>query len=114
MLKVTKVAGGQRNITIHVSGMIHEELQPTPIDIGDKGAKLASLVWLIQEKLGFHLMWNLKDLLLPMESRNSVRFDSPLRPPEDWDGKMWIMSFNWGQPPVTESKAFFITLDFDR
>jgi len=114
MLKVTKAAGGQRNITIHISGVIDEELPPTSIDIGDKGAKLASLVWLIQEKLGFHLMWSPKDPLLPMESRNSVRFDSPLRPPEDWDGKMWIESFNCGIPIGIESQAFFITLDFDR
>ena len=112
-LRIRQVAGGGRNVTLHITGMLTKGDMPlTPIDLSvpeKSRAKIASLVWLVQEKLGIYLWWNKETILLPMESRNTVRFDSPLNPPENWDGRMWLSSFGWAAP----CKAFFAVLDFD-
>jgi hypothetical protein len=115
MLRISRVAGGQRNVTLHVTGVLTKgDLPLTPIDLGDQGLKLTSLVWLVQEKLGLCLWWDKETELLPMESRNSVRFDTSLKPPEGWDGKLWLSSFNFSFGPSVAKKVFFVVLDFDR
>lgn len=123
MLRISRVAGGQRNITLHVTGVLKGELELTPIDLEDeelqgkfdvKQAKLASLVWVIQEKLGLRLWWNEETPLLPMESRNAARFDNPIQPPKGWDGKLWLSSYHFDTEPRADEKWFFFTLDFDR
>jgi hypothetical protein len=63
--------------------------------------------------MGIYLWWNKQALLLPMESRNAARFDSPLRPPTDWDGRVWISTYGFALAPANPTKAFFFLLDFD-
>ena len=120
MIQVKQVIGGGRNVTLHITGMLTEgDLELTPIDLdpeknlrSDKSrAKLSSLVWVVQEKLTLYLLWNKNpdSLIMPMESRNSVRLDSSMAPPDHWIGTLWLGSSNW-QP---QGRAFFIALDFD-
>jgi hypothetical protein len=112
MIRVRQVAGGGKNVTFHVTGILTGEMtfEEIAIDRDKKDVKLASLVWLIQEKLGLVLWWDKKTEVLPMESRNSVRFDTSLRPPEGWDGSIYLTSFGFAAP----KKLFFLVLDFDR
>lgn len=113
MIVVNRVAGSanSKNYTIHVSGtLIDSDLPLTFIDLGEKQLKLASLVWVVQEKLGLYLGWNEGTQFLPIESRNAVRFDTSIRPPEKWDGRIWLSSFGFSRP----KKVFFLTMDFDK
>lgn len=114
MLNIDKVAGGQRNVTLHITGVIEDELRLTPIDLVDKELKIKSLVWMVQEKLGLQLWWDEERMMLPMESRNAVRFDTGLKPPAGWNGKLYVSSFNFKLPPVHKTKSFFIVMDLDR
>jgi hypothetical protein len=111
-LRVNKVAGGQRNHTYQITGVVTSELMLTPIDLGpiERPLKLASLSWLIQEKMGMYLWWDKETILLPMESRNTIKFDTSMKSPENWDGKMWISGFGFVPP----KKVFFLILDFDK
>jgi hypothetical protein len=76
---------------------------------GPKGLRLDSVIWLIEEKAGLRLYWG-DTLMLPMESRNSLRLDTPLNSPSNWDGKLVLAAGK------TEEylKAFFLHLDFDK
>ena len=109
-LRVNMVAGSQRNYTVHVTGVITSEMTLTPVDLKVNKLKLASLAWLVQEKLGLYLWWNKETVLLPMESRNAIRFDTSIVPPEGWDGKIWLSSFGF----VAPKKIFFLVMDFDK
>lgn len=112
-LKIEKLAGGQRNETYRIRGyVVGLDMKMTPIEMS-KGLKMTSALWIIQEKLCLHLWWSETDRLLPMESRNSVRFDQSIKPPEGWNGTMYLTSQNWDQPSSV-GKAFLIVLDFDR
>jgi hypothetical protein len=117
MLRVSKVADGQKNFTLQITGVLRsEQKELLEIQLGDNSSKLklASLVWVVQEKLGLYLWWDKETPLIPMESRNSVRFDHALQPPEKWEGKMYVTSFNFEVGPLTDRKWFFLVLDFDR
>jgi hypothetical protein len=111
MIKVSQVGGRQRNVTFHVRGMLVDgDLPLTPIELGDKTLKLTSLLWAVQEKLCLHLWWNSDDEILPIESRNSMRFDQALNAPAGWNGIVYLSSTNWTSP----RKAFFLIMDFDK
>jgi hypothetical protein len=113
-LKVSRVAGGMRNVTLHCTGCIEHDLPLTPLDTGIvEGMKLTSLMWVIQEKMGLYLWWDKETLLMPLESRNSVRFDTGISAPYGWDGKMYLSSYLCNTPP-SPMKAFLLVLDFDR
>lgn len=117
-LKVKQVAGSQKNLTLQVRGYVSKDYRDmSPILVEEKFdrglPKLSSLVWLVQEKMCLYLWWDKEDLLLPLESRNSVRFDHALQPPERWNGTMYLSVSNWSQPDPG-GKAFLIVLDFDR
>ena len=89
-----------------------EKLRDTP-----KNIRIDALWWLIEEKMGLRLWWKPGDFLLPLESRNSIRFDSPmysreLAPPE-WDRKLWLSSHDAGSN-TTKSKYFRIALDMEK
>lgn len=87
----------------------------TPVDSGIKERmKLGSVLWVVQEKLGLNLYWDKETLLMPLESRNSIRLDTGYSAPEGWDGRMWLSSYGFSLPPLSKQKAFFLTLDFDR
>ena len=86
---------------------------------GWKGLRLDSAVWAIQEKMGLYLWWEdpkgEEALVLPMESRNSVRFDEGIPSPRvenGWAGKMYLSSFRCEDGPLP--KGFFVLLDFDK
>jgi hypothetical protein len=113
-LQIRQVGGGQRNVTFQISGALTESLPLTPVETGFKKLKLASLVWVIQEKMIMDLWWKDGELILPMESRNSVRFDTGLQAPETWDGTFHLSTRNWDKPTIDEFKGFLIVVDFDR
>lgn len=116
LIKVSKLSEGNRNLTIHIRGFIAESLLEFPVKLLEKDPgrpKIASLSWLIQEKLGLYFRWAKEDLPIPMESRNGIRFDPGVRAPEKWDGMIYLSTFNWDLPPVTDYKAFLLILDFD-
>jgi hypothetical protein len=110
MIHVTQVGGRQRNVTFHVRGLLEDDLPLTPVDLGDKTLKITSLLWAIQEKMGLYLWWDSNNLLLPMESRNAMRFDQALNAPANWNGVIYLSSFGWAAP----RKAFFLIMDFDK
>lgn len=117
-LRVKQVAGSQKNLTLQIRGLVskdYRDLSSFPVEEKfDRGLpKLSSALWVIQEKLCLYLWWNPEDLLLPMESRNSVRFDHALQPPEGWNGTMYLSASNWNKPDPM-GKAFLLVLDFDR
>jgi hypothetical protein len=111
MFVVNKVAGSQRNFTLHVSGVVSDgDFTPSPINLEEKHLKLASLAWIVQEKLGIYFGWTKEAIFIPMESRNAIRFDTSISAPAEWDGNIWLSSFNFVKP----RKAFFLVLDFDK
>lgn len=112
--KVIQTAGSQRNVTLRIRGRAYTELDEHArfaIRLPDAGLKLSSLVWLIQEKMGLHLWVNETEIMLPMESRNSIRFDTPVPALES---VLYLTPFNLDLAPVTQFKAYFLVLDFDR
>jgi hypothetical protein len=112
-VQVSKVTGSEnsRNISVVVKGTLTERLTLQSIDIPVRNAKLASLVWVIQEKMGIYLWETKEHVLLPMESRNSIRFDHSIVLPDD---KLWISSFNNDLISNITPKSFFLILDMDR
>lgn len=112
-VQISKLAGSEnsRNISIVVKGTLTERLTATSIDLPVHNAKLASLVWAIQEKMGLYLWETQEHILLPMESRNAIRFDKSIVLP---DIKLWISSFNNDLISNQTPKSFFIILDLDR
>lgn len=122
-VKITK--DGEKNLTVLIKGIITEDFGRTPIvDLaklkqpyeGLKGIRLDSVVWVIQEKLGLTLWWDESgedSMAMPMESRNSMRFDEGVESPrirEGWPGKLWLSSFNCNGGP----KKFLVILQFDK
>jgi hypothetical protein len=123
-----QIRDGQKNVRLVIKGIALKDLEPTPIlDIrklmvppgGWKGLRLDSAVWTVQEKMGLALWWSNPaeegDLVFPMESRNSVRFDEGLSSPrieEGWSGILYLSSFNVEGAP--SPKRFFVLLDFDK
>jgi hypothetical protein len=97
------------------------DLPLTPIDLdadkhlrpGSVGrAKLETLVWVVQEKLVVHLFWKfgpIESFIMPLESRNSMKLEAGIAPPDEWDGQLWMQTENWAPP----GKTFFIVLGFD-
>jgi|SRR5580700_5274192 hypothetical protein len=114
MIRLKQVSGGRRNVTYQITGELGQELAFGELDLKEKDIKLVSLLWVIQEKLGIILSWDKETPILPMESRNSVRLDVGLTPPEGWGGVIYLSSFNFSVPPTASWKHFFIVLDFDR
>lgn len=112
MLTTTVMADGQRNLTLHLSGEIDPpggSIEPWRIDPVPAKFKLTSAVWLIQEKATLLLWWGEKYLMMPMESRNSVRLEHGLHPPKDWNGILRIEALN-----INERKHIMLMLDFDK
>lgn len=118
---------GQKNCSVLVKGFTKEDFEPIPfLDItklqapreGWKGFRLDSAVWAIQEKMGLHLWWSKpegeEELVLPMESRNGIRFDTGLVSPrvdKGWGGVMYISSFRVSEIPGPKSFMFVLELD---
>lgn len=122
------IKDGPKNFSLLVKGIVWEEFEPTPIiDIGKleapreglKGLRLDSAAWTVQEKMGLLLWWGEpkgeEDLIFPMESRNSLRFDDGLISPrkdKGWRGILYLSSFRVKEGPIP--KSFLVLLDFDK
>lgn len=75
---------------------------------------LASAVWLLEEKLALYVWMHEElrrpeDLLLVMESRNSLRYDKELPMHKEWEGGLWLTA---GKETV--DRVFSFILDFDK
>lgn len=111
---------GNKNVTIRLTGVMKSDFQPTELlDISTlkgnpKGLRFDSAFFAIQEKMGILLWWrNGEDLIVPLESRGTFRFDSPINSPSlesGWEGKIWYSSFN----TLGQEKHFMLLLDFDK
>lgn len=117
---------GKKNLQVRVTGIVSEDFPATPIleisklarpDAGWKGLRLDSALWAIQEKAGLTIWWEVDKgeagLILPMESRNAMRFDTGIESPridKGWEGVVYLSSFHVKDEP----KKFFLLLDFDK
>jgi len=116
MLDITIPIDGSKNVTVLVKGILDEEQRLTPILLTEKLSgqpkkmKLTDALWLVQEKMGIALWWKKDDLILPMESRNSIRLDRGWDSPADWQGIILLSSFNWSQ----YHKYFTLEVSFDK
>jgi hypothetical protein len=120
IFKANKVHGGQKNIVYVLSGLVNKEDEGKAVCLVselDRAVKLASVAFLVQEKMGLQLWWDeaLTEPMLPVESRGAFRFDG-VRPPPDWAGQIWVKPFKVDMPgePRVFPKMFVLSLDFDR
>ena len=115
-----------KNCRVHISGFFTQNvLDDKPVVVLDtaklkdspKNIRLDSLWWLIEEKMGLRLWWKPGYLLLPLESRNSLRLDSPLHSkdfaPPEWDGKI-LMSCHDVESNTTKIKYFNLGMDMEK
>ena len=112
-IKVKQTADGSRNVAVQISGFIRDEDENFEFcrlaSVPDR-LKLTRLQWAIQEKGGTLLWWDRegKDLVLPLESRNVMTFDSMVVP-KGWDGVLWAEGFK-----LDDAKAFLVIIEFDK
>ena len=119
MLVDVDVHDSTKNVKVIVRGFISpdddqsgkcEVLHLDQLKDKPRGLRLDSIVWLIEEKAGLRLYWG-DDFLLPMESRNSMRFDTPLSSPQkNWKRTIMLEAVK----TESVSKAFFLLLDMDK
>jgi hypothetical protein len=110
-IQISQRASGQRNVTFNVWGFTQPEAEPFEIDLKVEGLKLSSLVWLIEEKMGIYLCKKRGEIWLPMESRNSIRFDHAL---PVGGVKLYLDPFANQELGQMRNRSFFLVLDFDR
>jgi hypothetical protein len=126
---IQTIKEGEKNFSVMVKGFTRDDFKRVPvIDIekfkpptsGWKGVRLDSIAWAIQEKMGMYLWWEDEDkessLILPLESRNGMRYDEGVPSPrikDGWTKRIWLSSFNTNIAPAGV-KSFFILLDFDK
>lgn len=126
---IQTIKEGEKNISVMVKGFTGASFPATSIlDLtkiksptsGWKGLRLDSLTWALEEKMSMYLQWEEKweesSLILPLESRNSMRFDEGIPSPrvaDGWGKQVWLNAFNVDKP-VTGRKGYFILLDFDK
>lgn len=117
-LAQVQIQDGGKNVKIIVSGFIEPELDESVLLLLDlnklsgnpRGIRLDSIVWVIEEKALLYLCWG-ERVLMPMESRNSVRFDTPLNSPPD----IREIRVYCRRPAASPSAAaFFLLLDLDK
>lgn len=108
-MQISLVASGQKNVTYRITGLL-DAYEQREIKTDQRQLKLASLSWLIEEKMGIYLGWSHNNILLPMESRNRISFDTSILSPLNWDGSLWITPFGG----AAAGKALFIIMDFDK
>ena len=113
---------GQKNVLILVtgeipstdSGLVKEftAVEFSKLAGSPKGLRLDTVIWLIEEKAGLQFWWAgeaFESFLLPMESRNHLRFDRPLDSPP---GTTHVLI----KPGKSESgpRMFMLLLDFSK
>jgi len=119
----------EKNLSLIVRGFARSNFGPELIlDLekarapreGWKGVRLETIVWLIEEKMGLYLLWGdeIGHVAIPMESRNSLRFDEGYPSPrvaDGWKKKLYISSFNFTKDnPSSQLKSFFLLIDLDK
>jgi hypothetical protein len=108
---------GQKNVTIMVSGVLTQTLDRADIltlkDLQHepKGLRLDSVLFAIQEKMGFQLWWRVGEvytLILPLESRGTFNFEGmqSLHSPKGLEA-ISMSSFGW----AASEKSFMFILD---
>jgi hypothetical protein len=113
---------GPRNATVIVTGAAKQAEQRIKlVDLrklagSPKRVKISSIVWLIEEKMKLRLLWGPDEFLLPMESRNSVRFDHGLMSPEEnkWNGVIEFDIVDVHKGNDYTDKYFFIQIELDK
>lgn len=82
-----------------------------------KSIRIDAFWWLIEEKMGLRLWWCKGNLLIPMESRNSIRFDTPLAArdyvSDKWERKLYVSTHDVGSN-TTKQKYFAFGLDMEK
>lgn len=105
-----------KNVKVTATGFINPERDESGLVILDldklsgnpKGIRLDSIIWVVEEKATLYLCWGDR-VIMPVESRNSIRFDTPLNSPE---GERQIRVFCRKAMPF--ACAFFLLLDMDK
>ena len=126
---IQTIKEGEKNFSVMVKGFTRDVFKRVPIieiekfkppTSGWKGVRLDSIAWAIQEKMGMYLWWEDDDketsLILPLESRNGMRYDEGIPSPridKGWTKRIWLSSFNTNIAPMG-IKSFFLLLDFDK
>lgn len=111
MIQISQKAGSQRNVTFHIHGSFSDVAlkdQCTSIKLPQEKLKLTSLVWLIEEKMGLHLMKVPGEVWMPLESRNNLRFDQGIIIEGN---ELWLDPF---KTETTIRESFFLIMDFDK
>lgn len=111
--KAKVTAAGSRNVSVQISGFLKTDCEDTfeLVSFEHHELKLTGVLFLIQEKAGIYLWWDKEreNLILPLESRGSFKFDGLVKCPQGWDGKIWASAFK-----IDEPKGFLLLLDFDK
>lgn len=80
---------GAKNVAVALSGTLFKDLAPTEfllfneLSLSPRAVRIESVVFAIQEKMGFNLLWKMEGgqwrLILPLESRGRLDFESPMQ-----------------------------------
>lgn len=121
MITTSIISDGNKNASILIKGFVTadiidpmvvldlDKLKDTP-----KNIRIDGLWWLIEEKLGLRLWWSPGHILVPMESRNSLRPDNPLAGPSgNWDRKILLTTHD-AKSGSTPIKYFIVSLDLEK
>ena len=105
-----------KNVKVIISGFLDPEKDESELVILDldklegnpKGIRLDSIIWVVEEKATLYLCWGDR-VIMPVESWNSIRFDTPLNSPK---AERQIRVFCRKTMPY--ACAFFLLLDMDK
>jgi hypothetical protein len=121
VIEIDVSADYRKNLTVRMTGILTKDIPEQNIflfkDLVEMPAKLRfeSVVFAVQEKMGFYLWWkggdSKKSLILPLESRGAFNFE-PLQflhsPP--WAEGMSFSTFG----AMSTGKAFLLILDLGK
>lgn len=120
------LADSDKNVKIHVRGFFTETLQDKDaavvLDLDKligqpKGLRIDSFWWLLEEKMGLRLWWSPGKLLIPMESRNGFRPDTPFSSAvlasDKWERKLYLSSHSV-ESGLTKIKYFSFGFDAEK
>jgi hypothetical protein len=107
-----------KNVKVTVSGFLDPGTDDSYLTVlnmdelsgNPKGVRLDNLLWVIEEKATLYLCWG-ERVIMPMESRNAIRFDAPLNSPSD---VREIKVFCRKSVAGSLAGAFFLVLDLDK
>jgi len=121
MPEIRIVGDGEKNVTVWVRGEFATDKPIELFAVGDmvpvpKSLVLGSVIWCIEEKAKCCL-WagdgsHPGQMLLFMESRNSIRLDRPIQMPPEWDGAFYLSPR--GEFERSRGLLYWIVLDFDK